>query len=194
MANVSSEMNIDIPKGKQPVAGYIERLSQALRSEQMAINEYAAILQEPSLTVEVRDTISEIIEDEKDHMVLIASLLSEEIQTAFPNNTDELPDKHIVKEAVEGDALSLSMEKISTDSLAGTTTWRIYSNVKVTGASKSAVSAAVEAVNETIDEDVSFVDINDDGIITKVTAGENVSVGRAKEIMTDIAEKCDESI
>lgn len=188
----SSEIPINIPKGKEPVAAYIERLSQALRSEQEAVNEYTAILQEPSLPQEVRDTVTEIIEDEKDHMVLIAALLSEEIQTAFPNNTDELKEKEVVKEAVEGDSISVSIERISSDSLAGNTTWLVHSDVKVAEAVEEDIENVLNVVNDANEEEVELVELSEDGLVTKMTSDKQLTIGRAKEILNDIVKQCDE--
>lgn len=179
----SSEVTVDIPKGKEPVAGYIERLSQALRSEQDAINEYTAVLQEPSLPQEVRDTVSEILEDEKDHMVLIASLLSEEIQTAFPNNTDELEAKKAVKESVDVNQLSVSIEKLSTDEFTQTSTYRVVSDVE--SLDETAVAAAIDMINNNESYEVSLTDMNRSILILTVKI-EYLSIELAKSIVATI--------
>lgn len=181
----SSEIPINIPKGKEPVAAYIERLSQALRSEQEAVNEYTAILQEPSLPQEVRDTVTEIIEDEKDHMVLIAALLSEEIQTAFPNNTDELKDKKVVKEAVDVNQLSVSIERISSDALTNTNTYMVVSDVKALD--ESSVLSAIDMINENEEYEVKLMDMNSSILIITVKI-ESLSIELAKSIIATIVD------
>ena len=89
---VTSSVTVDLPISKEPVAPYIKRISQALRSEQEAIREYQMILDLPNLPQNVKNAVEEIINDEKDHMVILASVIELEITKAFPNNGDIDPE------------------------------------------------------------------------------------------------------
>lgn len=184
----SSSMEVDIPKGKEPVCSYIERLSQALRSEQSAINEYTAILQQPSIPSYIREVVSEIIEDEKDHMVLIASIVSEEIVSQFPNNTSEL-EKVPIKESVKFDNISISLEKISIDTLSGKYTYRVTSNVSLSD--ESDVLSAIEKINENETYEVKFVDLDEDSLVVSVKIEASLSIELAKSIISTIVDMCD---
>ena len=152
-----ADLLIDLPQDKEPVADYIKRLSQAIRSEQETLREYQTILQCPNITDNVRKAIEEIIEDEKDHMVIFASLASLEINEAFPKNGDldkieeasKLKRKKVkrnkVKEAVE-------TKKISSDTLNYTATYEVTVNIKVKEGnllkSKMAVEDAILQLNQ----------------------------------------------
>ena len=105
----------------------------------------------------MRKAIEEIIEDEKDHMVIFASLASLEINEAFPKNGDldkieeasKLKRKKVkrnkVKEAVE-------TKKISSDTLNYTATYEVAVNIKVKEGnllkSKMAVEDAILQLNQ----------------------------------------------
>lgn len=154
---VKADLLIDLPQDKEPVADYIKRLSQAIRSEQETLREYQTILQCPNIADNVRKAIEEIIEDEKDHMVIFASLASLEINEAFPKNGDldkieeasKLKRKKVkrnkVKEAVE-------TKKISSDTLNYTATYEVTVNIKVKEGnllkSKMAVEDAILQLNQ----------------------------------------------
>lgn len=94
--------SVDTSVKTDPTPDYLQRLAQAVRSEQGAITEYQAILEEPSLPTDVRSVVSEVMEDEKDHMVLITAVLNKRLQLSFPNNTSELSD---LKESAESRAV-----------------------------------------------------------------------------------------
>ena len=102
--------SVDISVKNDPTPDYLQRLAQAIRSEQEAITEYQAILEEPSLPTDVREVLSEVMEDEKDHMVLITAVLNKRLQLSFPNNTSELED---LKESI-GSKTVLKDDKNST--------------------------------------------------------------------------------
>lgn len=102
--------SVDISVKNDPTPDYLQRLAQAVRSEQGAITEYQAILEEPSLPTDVRSVVSEVMEDEKDHMVLITAVLNKRLQLSFPNNTSELED---LKESI-GSKTVLKDDKNST--------------------------------------------------------------------------------
>lgn len=148
---------IDLPQDKEPVADYIKRLSQAVRSEQETLREYQTILQCPNITDNVRNAIEEIIEDEKDHMVIFASLASLEINEAFPKNGDldkieeasKLKRKKVKQHKVEEAA---EIKKISSDSLNYTATYEVTVNIKVKKGnllkSKMAIEDAILELNQ----------------------------------------------
>ena len=148
---------IDLPQDKEPVADYIKRLSQAVRSEQETLREYQTILQCPNITDNVRNAIEEIIEDEKDHMVIFASLASLEINEAFPKNGDldkieeasKLKRKKVKQHKVEEAA---EIKKISSDSLNYTATYEVTVNIKVKEGnllkSKMAIEDAILELNQ----------------------------------------------
>ena len=71
---------------------FIERLSMIVRSEEDAIAEYDVILSTQDLPEELRETIKEIQNDEKDHLVLLSNIVSRYSNSNFPDNTDELND------------------------------------------------------------------------------------------------------
>lgn len=102
--------SVDTSVKTDPTPDYLQRLAQAVRSEQGAITEYQAILEEPSLPTDVRSVVSEVMEDEKDHMVLITAVLNKRLQLSFPNNTSELED---LKESI-GSKTVLKDDKNST--------------------------------------------------------------------------------
>ena len=154
---VKADLLIDLPQDKEPVADYIKRLSQAIRSEQETLREYQTILQCPNITDNVRKAIEEIIEDEKDHMVIFASLASLEINEAFPKNGDldkieeasKLKRKKVKRNKVEE---AVETKKISSDTLNYTTTYEVTVNIKVKEGnllkSKMAVEDAILQLNQ----------------------------------------------
>lgn len=154
---VKADLLIDLPQDKEPVADYIKRLSQAIRSEQETLREYQTILQCPNITDNVRKAIEEIIEDEKDHMVIFASLASLEINEAFPKNGDldkieeasKLKRKKVKRNKVEE---AVETKKISSDTLNYTATYEVTVNIKVKEGnllkSKMAVEDAILQLNQ----------------------------------------------
>lgn len=191
----ASEVSVDLPNGKKPVAGYIERLSQALRSEQGAIQEYQAILEEPSLPAHIREMVTEISEDEKDHMVLIAAALDEEIQKTFPNNTEELADKKPVTESIDPDeTMSVSLEKISSDTIENTFTYRISSSVTYDTDAEYEVRAAIDDMNEDSEDVISFVSLSEDQLTVTVKSSDDLTLESAKNILRDIVSRCTDTI
>ena len=91
-AEVVSSVTVDMPISKEPVAPYIKRISQALRSEQEAIREYQMILDLPSLPQNIKNAITEIMDDETDHMVSLSAIIGLEIGKAFPDYGDIDPE------------------------------------------------------------------------------------------------------
>lgn len=87
---VESDVTIDLSKQNEPIQDYLLRLAQALRSEQEAIREYTSILKTAGLPQEVRIILDEILNDEKDHMVLISQLVDSETRKTFPNNGEKI--------------------------------------------------------------------------------------------------------
>lgn len=86
---VSSAVDVNLNADNDPIPNYLQRISQAIRSEQEAIREYQAILDEPSSPQNVKDAIKEVVNDEKDHMVILASLTASEISDVFPDSGDQ---------------------------------------------------------------------------------------------------------
>ena len=152
---VTSEVTVDIPVSKEPIAEYIRRITQAIRSEQEAIREYQMILDLNSLPQNVKNAVSEIMEDEKDHMVILAALTSLEIDETFPKNGDINPetgleedkpkaeesDKEVKAESsklkrkklhkINTDKLTEAIEatKISMDGINNTVTYKVVADV-----------------------------------------------------------------
>lgn len=91
---------------------FIERLSMIVRSEEDAIAEYDVILSTPDLPEELRETIKEIQNDEKDHLVLLSNIVSRYSNLNFPDNTDELNDIPMENESEED---TISEEDIESD-------------------------------------------------------------------------------
>lgn len=91
---------------------FIERLSMIVRSEEDAIAEYDVILSTPDFPEELRETIKEIQNDEKDHLVLLSNIVSRYSNLNFPDNTDELNDIPMENESEED---TISEEDIESD-------------------------------------------------------------------------------
>lgn len=74
------------------VPSFIERMSMIVRSEEDAIAEYDVLLSTMDLPEELRDTIKEIQNDEKDHLVLLTNAISRYTNKDFSDNTEELEE------------------------------------------------------------------------------------------------------
>lgn len=88
VANYSiSNEKIGIENSTDPeVISYIRN---AIQSEQEAIAEYEIILGALNLSKEQVDTLTEILTDEKDHIVLLTKMLQDLTQQVYPANGDE---------------------------------------------------------------------------------------------------------
>lgn len=88
LANYSiSNEKIGIENSTNPeVISYIRN---AIQSEQEAIAEYEIILGALNLSKEQVDTLTEILTDEKDHIVLLTKMLQDLTQQVYPANGDE---------------------------------------------------------------------------------------------------------
>jgi|GEM_PF-5790202 len=86
-----SFVNLDLDLSTVTVSDYIVRLAQAIRSEQKSILEYDALLSaNGSIPGDDKPQITEIREDEKDHMVILSKLLRRQIETNFKANEDRV--------------------------------------------------------------------------------------------------------
>lgn len=70
------------------INSYMNNLRKALNDETATIVLYEQILKE-SIPTEAKEIINEILNDEKDHLVLINELLTEELQKQFPDYGDK---------------------------------------------------------------------------------------------------------
>lgn len=172
---VVSSVTVDMPISKEPVAPYIKRISQALRSEQEAIREYQMILDLPSLPQNVKNAITEIMNDETDHMVSLSAIIGLEIGKAFPNYGDIDPEtglevdvdaeedkketktessklkrKKIHRNAYKADELQESIEstQIAVDRINNTITYKVVADVQY---DEDNVLKAGSAISDSID-------------------------------------------
>lgn len=85
----SSFVNIDVDLDHMEVSDFIVRLTQAIRSEQTAILEYVALRSANGITNEDRSVIDGIIDEEKNHLAAITTLLYKQILVNHPENVDK---------------------------------------------------------------------------------------------------------
>lgn len=85
----SSFVNIDVDLDHMEVSDFIVRLAQAVRSEQLAILEYVALRSANGVTNADRSTIDKIIEEEKNHLAAITTLLYKQILENHSQNIDQ---------------------------------------------------------------------------------------------------------
>lgn len=91
----------------ESISKYVHDLQSAIRDESETINLYEMMIKEDSLSPNALAIIEEILNDEKDHLVLLTALLNEQVEEDFPNNGD---DEDLLPE--EGsDILSLDTEE-----------------------------------------------------------------------------------
>lgn len=79
--------NAAIENSTNPVT--ISYLRNAIQSEQEAILEYETILEDLTLDGKQIATISEILDDEKDHIVLLTGLLQDLTKEVYPSHGEE---------------------------------------------------------------------------------------------------------
>lgn len=91
-----SFVNIDIDLDHMEVSDFIIRLTQAIRSEQNAILEYTALRSANGITNEERTNIDSIIEEEKNHMTAITTMLYKQILSNHTENVDKANDEFIL--------------------------------------------------------------------------------------------------
>lgn len=92
---LSEEYDIDNQSNEvadPTVPEYLSRIATAIKSEQGAIQEYDALLDTYDLPQDLIDTIKEIQNDEKDHMILLSAAMERFGEADFPENTDELSE------------------------------------------------------------------------------------------------------
>lgn len=68
---------------------YLMNLKKAINDETIAISIYDKILKSSKTPVKSKEIIQEIIDDEKDHLVILTELLRDEIQEEFPEYGDD---------------------------------------------------------------------------------------------------------
>ena len=83
-----SFVNIDVDLDHMEVSDFIVRLAQAIRSEQTSVLEYVALRSANGITNEERANIDAIIEEEKNHMVAITTMLYKQLLTNHKQNVD----------------------------------------------------------------------------------------------------------
>lgn len=91
-----SFVNIDIDLDHMEVSDFIIRLTQAIRSEQNAILEYTALRSANGITNEERTNIDSIIEEEKNHMIAITTMLYKQLLTNHSENVDKANDEFVL--------------------------------------------------------------------------------------------------
>ncbi len=88
-----SFVNIDVDLDHVEVSDFIVRLAQAIRSEQTAVLEYVALMSSNGITNEDRDVIKGVMEEEKNHMCALTTLLYKQILMNHKENVDEANDE-----------------------------------------------------------------------------------------------------
>ena len=83
-----SFVNIDVDVDHMEVSDFIVRLAQAIRSEQTSVLEYVALRSANGITNEDRTVIDGIIEEEKNHMVALSTLLYKQLLVNHKQNVD----------------------------------------------------------------------------------------------------------
>lgn len=83
-----SFVNIDVDLDHMEISDFIARLAQAIRSEQTSVLEYVALRSANGITNEERTVIDQIIEEEKNHMVAITTLLYKQLLVNHQQNVD----------------------------------------------------------------------------------------------------------
>ena len=83
-----SFVNIDVDLDHMEVSDFIVRLAQAIRSEQTSVLEYVALRSANGVTNEDRSVIDGIIEEEKNHMAALTTLLYKQLLTNHKQNID----------------------------------------------------------------------------------------------------------
>lgn len=91
-----SFVNIDIDLDHMEVSDFIIRLTQAIRSEQNAILEYTTLRSANGITNEERTNIDSIIEEEKNHMIAITTMLYKQLLTNHSENVDKANDEFVL--------------------------------------------------------------------------------------------------
>lgn len=91
-----SFVNIDIDLDHLEVSDFIIRLTQAIRSEQNSILEYTALRSANGVTNEERSNIDAIIEEEKNHMAAITTMLYKQILFNHTENVDKANDEFVL--------------------------------------------------------------------------------------------------
>lgn len=208
---VISSVTVDMPISKEPVAPYIKRISQALRSEQEAIREYQMILDLPSLPQNVKNAITEIMNDETDHMVSLSAIIGLEIGKAFPDYGDIDPETGLEIDAeAEGeeketktevsklkrkkihkaDELKESIEstQIAVDGINNTTTYKVVADVQYREddvlKAGSAISDSIDRWNKAHEEvQLTFVSFGAGQLTYKVKISNDIDFD--KEVVTE---------
>lgn len=68
---------------------YLLSIKEAVSEESQAVSLYETILENSKLPSTVRPVIEEILDDEKDHLVILTELLNEAVRDALPDYGDE---------------------------------------------------------------------------------------------------------
>lgn len=119
-STICSPLVLDV--NKEPIASYITTITQALRNEQETIREYQAILEIPNLPYDIQTAIQEIMDDEKDHMVILSNLIASQTDSEFPSYGDDVETKAVTNE-------SLISRQITFDGTSNTTTYSVVADV-----------------------------------------------------------------
>ena len=83
-----SFVNIDVDVDHMEVSDFIVRLAQAIRSEQTSVLEYVALRSANGVTNEDRENIDRIIDEEKNHMVALSTLLYKQLLVNHKQNVN----------------------------------------------------------------------------------------------------------
>ena len=198
--DASSSVAVDLPISEEPIPAYIIRVSQAIRSEQEAIREYQTLLNLPNMPQNITRAVTEIIEDEKDHMVTLSSILSLLISNEFANYGDIDPEtgaeiepdltpkteasklkrkKRRQKQHTENLTEQITTTQISTDGINNTTTYKVVADVNY---DEDSVLRAGSAINDSIDD---WNKNNSEVILTLVSFGAGKLTYKA-EVLDDV--------
>lgn len=183
-----SFVNIDIDLDHMEVSDFIIRLTQAIRSEQNAILEYTALRSANGITNEERTNIDSIIEEEKNHMVAITTMLYKQILSNHTENVDKANDEFVLpkfgadlfdeksnlKESietlltkVEGSAIRMSDEFYVGDNESGriyhglASTLDVVKNIITKSGDQCVIQNATLADDSNLTEDTKITEQND---------------------------------
>lgn len=170
---------------------FLASVTTALIQEQNSTQIYEELLKTASLDINLKTVFEEILEDEKDHCVLLASLLSDEISDYYPNSS--AMTLQTITEAVDKYKLSVSIQNIGIDSLSNRTIYKVEADCDLSGTSLSKISEGISSVNlECKDENITitYVKRTDDLLVVLVKIEDSLSILKAKELITQVVEKC----
>ena len=173
---------------KEPISTYITTITQALRNEQETIREYQSILEIPNLPYDIQTAIQEIMDDEKDHMVILSNLIAAQTDTEFPSYGDDVEVKAVTNE-------SLVSRQITFDGTSNTTTYSVIADVEYDKELLSDILVKLRKLIRKVNHEndniqYEIISLESSRLILQVTADDSEShiLSHVREIIDDIPE------